>query len=49
LTMYTSPLHRPPVGRRAHCYACKSALRETQKNKCPTCNWIICQCGACNC
>lgn len=48
-TMCTSPPPPSPLGRRAHCYACKSTLRETQKNKCPACNWIICQCGACNC
>lgn len=32
-----------------HCYACKYGLDSTINLECVSCNWIICQCGACGC
>lgn len=34
--------------RATHCYSCKSSI--TMPNlECTSCNWIICECGACGC
>jgi ferredoxin len=31
----------------SHCWKCKKTVDSEQHNKCGTCGWIICRCGAC--
>ena len=33
----------------AHCFNCKSTLSSDRNNKCISCNWMKCRCGACGC
>ena len=30
-----------------HCWSCKRAIDDDDADRCPTCEWLICACGAC--
>jgi len=30
-----------------HCWACKADIDDDEAERCPTCEWFICSCGAC--
>jgi|GEM_PF-3338561 len=39
----------PSRRRVTHCWACKKTLDNSIDVECVSCNWILCQCGACGC
>lgn len=41
--------HDPRRLRITHCYSCKQHLDNSINLECVSCNWILCNCGACGC
>jgi DNA gyrase/topoisomerase IV subunit A len=35
--------------RKANCFRCDTTLVSETHVKCPSCNWLLCNCGACGC
>jgi phage/plasmid-associated DNA primase len=31
-----------------HCWSCRGAIDDDDADRCPTCGWFICSCGACD-
>ena len=36
-----------PESAERHCWACKGPIDDDDADRCPTCGWFICSCGAC--
>jgi hypothetical protein len=38
-----------PQARKTRCFRCNEGLSSQVNLQCPTCRWILCECGACGC